>query len=192
MRAGRRLLGASVGIAATLGVVACGGSPAAGGNGTSAGSLTQATAQGGTQSSGGLDPCLVGTWSSTGLSGTITLSDGTTVPLSGGAGTVSTISATGAVHTDYSHGRPTTGTGSDGAAYALSDSGTLTGQLTARDGSATLSVPDPSTATEVVTKNGVTVATDHPPTTSASTYTCTPGSSLSITQAGVTTTWAPQ
>lgn len=141
---------------------------------------------------GGIDPCLVGSWVSTGVSGTMKNADATiTVPLSGGDGTLTAINPDGVVVTQYRTMAPETGTGSDGGRYAVSFTGSITGRIIASDGHATVHIDDPADATESVVQNGTTVATMHPPAQQESTYSCTPGESLSVSGGGTTTYWRP-
>ena len=89
-----------------------------------------------------LDHCLVGTWKSMTISGGLTIS-GATVKLTGGAGELLTITASGAIRTDDSNTAPLTGTAADGSVYRLAQTGTGTGTITARRGASRSSSTSP-------------------------------------------------
>jgi hypothetical protein len=139
--------------------------------------------------SSGLDSCLIGSWHSTGVSGTLKSTDGSvSVPLSGGAGEVAVIRPDGIIAVNYAASTPETGTGSDGAAYTLTTSGELVGHLVAAAGRATWTIDDPKSAVEAITKDGSIVARLHPPAHEDSTYTCR-GGMLAVSSGDLTTTW---
>lgn len=137
----------------------------------------------------GLDSCVVGTWTSTGATGTLSSPDGKVhVPLGGGAGEVVVIGPTGAVGISYNAMSPETGTGNDGGAYAVTYHGALHAILHAAHGHATLTIGNPQGATVTVTDNGRVVERSHPPASpQPSTYSCTPGGRLAVTGGGITT-----
>lgn len=131
-----------------------------------------------------LDHCLVGTWKSTNISGGITVG-GARVALSGGEGEVLTITATGSIRTDDSNTAPLTGTGADGSAYKLTQSGAATGTISATAGRVAVKLDQPTPLTVTLSKDGSVLQTQHPGSATDS-YTCTAGSSLVITGGGGT------
>lgn len=140
----------------------------------------------------GLDPCVVGTWKSTGVHGTVSSADGSIhIPLSGGGNQSAVIRRDGTVALDYSAAKPQTGTGTDGGMYSITITGRLTGRLRAGSGQATLDVTDPSTATQTISKDGVVLQRVNPPPEQVSTYTCSAGSKLAFTTNGITIEWTP-
>jgi hypothetical protein len=172
---GRRML---VGIAAVLTLIAvCSCDSSTGG----------ATA---TPSAAALDPCLVGTWTSTNISGGITVA-GSRVTLSGGAGEVLTITAAGSIRTDDSHTAALTGTGADGSAYTLTQSGTATGAISASVGRISVRLDQPTSLTVTLSKNGTVLQSQHPGSATDS-YTCSARSALAVTGGGGTvSTYSP-
>ncbi|MBJ7593251.1 MAG: hypothetical protein JF886_00075 [Candidatus Dormibacteraeota bacterium] len=138
-----------------------------------------------------LDHCLVGTWKSTNITGSITIA-GSPVTLSGGAGEVITIAATGAIRTDDSNTAALTGTAAGGSAYKLAQSGTATGTISATRGRVAVKLDQPTTLTLTLSKDGAVVQSQHPGSATDS-YTCAAGSSLVITGGGGTvSTYAPR
>ena len=137
-----------------------------------------------------LDHCLVGTWKSATISGSISIS-GARVPLSGGAGEVLLIGPTGSVSTDDTHTAPLAGTAPDGSAYKLAQSGTATGRISASAGRISVKLDQPTQLTVSLFRNGALVQSQHPGSATDS-YTCTAGSSLVITGSGGTvSTYSP-
>jgi hypothetical protein len=131
-----------------------------------------------------LDHCLVGRWKSSGISGTIVIS-GASVTLSGGAGEVLTVTAAGAIRTDDTNTTPLTGSAADGTAYKLAQTGTATGRITAAGGRITVTLDQPTPLTVSLYRNGALLQSQHPGSATDS-YTCTAGSSLTITGGGGT------
>lgn len=131
-----------------------------------------------------LDHCLVGTWKSMSISGGITVG-GSRVTLAGGAGELLTITAVGSIRTDDSNTSPLTGTGADGGAYKLTQSGTATGTISATAGRITVKLDQPTPLTVTLSKNGTVLQSQHPGSATDS-YTCTATSSLVITGGGGT------
>lgn len=138
-----------------------------------------------------LDRCVVGTWKSTGVTGTVSYSQSLSVPITGGGGDVMTIHPDGNFSTDYSNDVPQTGTGSDGAQYAVTTTGVLDGRLTTAGGQFTQILTSASSMTITVTRNGASFRGGSLVSPQTSGYVCTPGKSLSLTQAGVTESWVP-
>lgn len=140
----------------------------------------------------GLDPCVVGTWKSTGVHGTVSSADGSIhIPLSGGADEIAVIRRDGTVALDYSAAQPQEGTGTDGGKYAITIAGHVTGRLRATGGKATLDITDSTTATQTISKDGSVLQKINPPPEQSSTYTCGGGSQLAVTTNGITTDWTP-
>ncbi len=167
---GRRF-GVAVTGAMTVAVCSCGSSPGAA---TATPSPTAAV----------LDACLVGSWKSTDISGTITVS-GAPITLTGGAGELLTITSAGTVRTDDSATTPLTGTGTDGSTYKLVQSGTGTGTIGGTAGQLQVKLDQPTPVTVTLSKNGAVLQTQHPGSATDS-YTCAPGASLVITGRGGT------
>lgn len=140
----------------------------------------------------GLDRCVVGTWKSSGVHGTVSSADGSIhIPLSGGANQTVVIRRDGTVALDYNAAQPQKGTGTDGGAYSITITGHLTGRLRTSGAQATLDITDPSSATQTISKDGVVLQRINPPPEQVSTYTCSSGSKLGVTTNGITTEWAP-
>ncbi len=137
-----------------------------------------------------LDHCLVGTWKSSTISGGITIA-GARVTLSGGAGEVLTISASGSLGTDDTHTAPLSGAAPDGTAYKLVQSGTAFGSISATAGRIAVKLNQPTQLTVSLYRNGTLLQTQHPGSATDS-YACAAGSSLVITGAGGTvSTYSP-
>jgi hypothetical protein len=137
-----------------------------------------------------VDPCLVGTWKSTGITGTFTIG-GAVVRLAGGSGEVLTIDAGGRIHTDDSSTAPVGGTAPGGADYRLVQSGTATGTIASSGGRIKVDLDQPTTLTVTLYKNGNAIQSQHPGSANDS-YTCASRSSLVITGGGGTVTrYAP-
>ena len=140
----------------------------------------------------GLDPCVVGTWKSTGVHGTVSNADGSIhIPLSGGAGEIAVIRRDGTVALDYSSAQPQLGTGTDGGNYSITIAGRVSGRLRTAGGQATLDISDTSAATQIISKDGTVLQKINPPPEQLSTYTCSAGSKLAVTTNGITTEWTP-
>lgn len=140
----------------------------------------------------GLDPCVVGTWKSTGVHGTVSNADGSIhIPLSGGAGEVAVIRRDGTVALDYSGAQPQQGNGTDGGNYSITVVGQLNGRLRTSAGQATLDISDRTAATQTISKDGVVLQRINPPAEQVSTYTCSARSKLTVTTSGITTEWTP-
>lgn len=132
----------------------------------------------------GLDRCLVGTWKSIGISGSLTVGSAD-VTLSGGAGEVLIIAASGAVRSDDSATAPITGSAPDGAAYELVQTGAGTGTITSAAGKVTIALDKPNTVTTTLYKNGTAVQSQHPGSANDA-YTCMLGTALTLTSAAGT------
>lgn len=139
------------------------------------------------------DSCVVGTWKSTGLSGTESYTDvgGGNVPLSGGGGAVMTIQPDGSLSIDYSSSTPATGTGSDGAAYVITTTGTLAGRVTTGGGELTEILGSASSEHITVTKNGSVFRGGSLQGAQVQGYQCSAGKHLALTEGGVTEIWVP-
>jgi hypothetical protein len=131
-----------------------------------------------------IDRCLIGTWKSTGISGAITIG-GAKISVSGGAGEVLTISASGAIRTDEAGVAPVTGVAADASQYSLVQSGTAVGRLNASGGRMAVVLEQPTTLTVTLLENGKQVTSQHPGSAS-DTYTCSSGSALTIAGSGGT------
>jgi molecular chaperone DnaK len=176
---GRPLLTCIAGAALAAAVCACGSTA-----GPAATPTASPTATAVVNGSSRLDRCLVGTWKSIGISGSLTVG-GADVNLSGGAGEVLTIAASGAIRSDDSATAPITGSAPDGTAYELAQTGTGTGTIIGAAGEVTIALVKPNTVTTTLYKNGTAVQTQHPGSANDS-YTCTPGSALILTSAAGT------
>lgn len=173
-----RLVAACTAVAACCAVAACDDS-------TSARPPAEtATAAAAGQSA--LDTCLVGAWKSTGITGSFTLG-GALVRLAGGAGEVLTVAGGGRITTDDSSTTPVGGTGPDGAAYLLVQSGAATGTIANAQNRITVTIDQPTTLTVTLYKNGNAVQRQHPGS-AHDTYVCAPRASLVITGGGGTVT----
>lgn len=140
----------------------------------------------------GLDPCVVNTWKSTGVHGTVSNADGSIhIPLSGGAGEIAIIRRDGTVVLDYTSAQPQLGTGTDGARYSITITGRVNGRIRTAGGRATLDIADTSAATQTISKDGTVLQKINPPPEQVSTYTCSAGSTLAVTTNGITTDWTP-
>lgn len=137
-----------------------------------------------------LDHCLVGTWKSMTITGSISVG-GARITLSGGAGELLTIAASGSIRTDDSNTTALTGTAADGTAYKLAQTGTATGTIGASAGRVAVKLDQPTPLTVTLFKNGAVLQSQHPGSATDS-YTCTAGSSLVITGGGGTvSTYSP-
>jgi hypothetical protein len=137
-----------------------------------------------------LDHCLVGTWKSMTISGGLTIS-GARVNLTGGAGELLTITASGAIRTDDSNTAPLSGTATDGSVYRIAETGKGTGTITVTPGRIAVTLDQPTPITVTLTKNGTVMQTQHPGSATDS-YSCSQGSSLVITGSGGTvSTYSP-
>jgi len=140
----------------------------------------------------GLDPCLVGSWKSVGVSGTVTSADGSLhIPLSGGAGRHAVIRPDGGVTLVYDGSDPEKGIGSDGATYTIDNAGQFAGKLRTSGNQATLDVTDSGNATQTISKNGTALQKSAPQPEQVSTYTCKSRSTLAVTTFGITVKWVP-
>lgn len=140
----------------------------------------------------GLDPCVVGSWKSVSVSGTVTSADGSLhIPLSGGAGQQAVIRRDGTVTLAYEGSDPEKGNGSDGATYTITNAGQFAGKLRTSGHQATLDVTDAGTATQTISKNGTLLQKSAPQPEQVSTYTCKSHSALAVTTFGITVNWAP-
>ncbi len=172
-----RLLSMTIASVATMAAISsCGSSPSSGAS-TSPPAVT-------------LDHCLVGTWKSMNIRGTIMVG-GVQATLSGGAGELVTITTAGTIRTDDTNTGPVAGTGTDGNVYTVTSSGTATGTITAAGGRIAIKLDQPTPLTVTLSRNGTVLQTQHPgPATDS--YTCMAGSSLLITGAGgIVSTYAP-
>ena len=140
----------------------------------------------------GLDPCVVGSWKSVSVSGTVTSADGSLhIPLSGGAGQQAVIRPDGTVTLVYDGSDPEKGNGSDGATYTITNAGQFAGKLRTSGNQATLDVTDAGTATQTISKNGTVLQKSAPQPEQVSTYTCKSHSTLAVTTFGITVNWVP-
>lgn len=140
----------------------------------------------------GLDPCVVGSWKSTGVSGTVQSADGSLhIPLSGGAGQQAVIRPDGTVTLVYDGSDPEKGTGSDGGKYVIKNAGQFAGKLRTSGNQATLDVTDAGNATQTISKDGTDLQKSNPQPEQVSTYTCKSRSSLAVTTFGITVNWVP-
>lgn len=176
--------------AAAAFLVGCSSSSSPGAGHTAVSPRPVHTSPSATSAAAGVDPCVVGTWVSTGVNGQVSSNDGSvTFPLRGGSGEVAVIRSDGTIVLNYAKTAPEQGTGNDGAKYVVSYAGSVIGKLAAANGKARLTFGDPSGVTQVLTRNGAVIDREHPPAHQDSTYTCTPGAKLAVTSAGITETW---
>ena len=140
----------------------------------------------------GLDRCVVGSWKSASVSGTVTSADGSLhIPLSGGAGQQAVIRPDGTVTLVYDGSDPEKGTGSDGATYTIANAGQFAGKLRTSGNQATLDVTDSGTATQTISKNGTVLQKSDPQPEQVSTFTCRSHAKLAVTTFGITVHWVP-
>lgn len=140
----------------------------------------------------GLDPCLVGSWKSTGVSGTVTNSDGNLhIPLSGGGGEQAVIRPDGTVSLVFDGSSPEQGVGTDHSTYTITNAGQYDAKLRTHSGQATLDVTDAGTATQTISKDGTVLQKATPQPEQVSTYTCKAHTSLAVTTFGITVSWVP-
>lgn len=178
-------------------LAACGGSGSTSPSGnpsSSSAPASQSAEPSGSGSTAGLDSCVVGSWKTTGVSGSAKLSASVTLQLTGGgAGGVITVNQDGSFKEDYSGDTPWTATGSDGGTYQVAFAGSLVGTVTASQGQATLTISSGSNATQTISKDGASQGQiQAQPSTSHDTYTCTAGAALSVTGSdGITTNAVP-
>lgn len=158
--------------AAALGIAACGGSTTSSG----AGGTPTPTAS--------VDSCLVGTWTSTGASGSSNATGTVIMATGGGAGEVLTINADGTLTADDTNMTPITLT-AGGQTYTDKLSGTAMGTITASNGSLSYTRGSGSTSTsQVFGPDGAPAGTPAPDKDFTATYSCTAGQSLTVTQSG--------
>lgn len=137
-----------------------------------------------------LDHCLVGSWKSVSISGGLTIA-GARVTLTGGAGELLTIAASGAIRTDDSNTAPLSGTATDGSVYRIAETGKGTGTVTVTPGRLSVTLDQPTPVTVTLSKNGTVEQTQHPGSATDA-YSCSPGVSLVITGSGGTvSTYSP-
>jgi hypothetical protein len=135
-----------------------------------------------------VDSCLVGTWTTTSVSGTQP-STGATV--SGGAGQVLTVTPDGVVSIDPSGSTPIQLT-IEGQAYTLTESGMGSGSITTHGGQLTYTTSaGDSLSTSISSAGGTPVGTPAADAGFTATYTCSAGESLSIDDNGVTYSFVP-
>lgn len=140
----------------------------------------------------GLDPCVVGSWKSVGVSGTVTSADGSLhIPLTGGAGQQAVIRPDGTVTLTYDGSDPEKGNGSDGATYTITNAGQFAGKLRTSGNQTTLDVTDAGNATQTISKNGTVLQKSDPQAEQVSTYTCKSRSTFAVTTFGITVNWVP-
>jgi hypothetical protein len=172
----------SIPLAAALGVVgllaaACGGP--SGTSGTPGGST------------GSLDNCLIGNWTSSGVSGQV--SNGTVSgSLSGGTGEKVKIQPNGALSINDAVAQPILVALVDGSTITLQRSGSGTGKLSTVDPQLTVTLD--SGGTLVTTQFGADGKQNGTPAPAAgftATYMCTPGHSFSFTYNGETFEFQP-
>jgi hypothetical protein len=177
-----RTLICALGLATTLVAAACGSSS------TSSGSPSpSASAPSG--ATGSVDSCLVGNWTSTGLSGSRT-QGAVTYTFSGGAGDKVSIAADGTTHVDSTNSQPQVGTGSDGSVVKAQSGGQGTGKITTSGNQLTFTIDAANAATltlQNLDANGMPVGTPGPTAGFTATYTCTQGQSFSFTISGQAT-----
>lgn len=168
---------------------ACGGSagsPAASAPPTAAAPATATPAQ--------FDTCVVGTWKSTTVSGTIDYQDvggASSVPLTGGSGDVFVIKSDTSYSLDFSGDTPERGTGNDGAAYVVTTTGRLVGTAATSGGELTLVTGTGSTDKISLTRNGAAFRSGSIMNNQVFGYTCSRATSLKLTQGGITYTYLP-
>lgn len=140
----------------------------------------------------GLDPCVVGSWKSVGVTGTVTSADGSLqIPLSGGAGQQAVVRSDGTVSLSYDGSDPENGNGNDGATYTITNAGQFAGKLRTSGNQATLDVTAAGNATQTISKNGTVLQKTGPQPEQVSTYTCKSRSTLAVTTFGITVNWVP-
>lgn len=150
-----------------------------------------------TQATAKIDSCVVGHWKSTGFSGPLqmNLPPPVTIQLaSGGAGVLLVINSDQSVSADYSAVSPASGSGTDGASWALTYSGNWTGRATAANGQGKFTFDRSSTAKQVTTRNGSdTVNTDYAAEDGSVSfsYGCVRGQALNLVVSGIAEAYSP-
>ncbi len=140
----------------------------------------------------GLDPCIVGSWRTTGVHGTVTSSDGTLhIPLTGGAGQKTVLRGDGTVTVVYDGSAPQVGTGTDGSTYTINVTGQIAGTVKTDGDQVTLDITDPQDATQTISKDGAVLQTVNPPGEEVSTYACSAHRSLTVTTNGISLAFVP-
>jgi hypothetical protein len=174
----------AIGSAAALAVAGCGSSssptPPASSSPTAGGV------------SGSTDSCLVGNWTSTGISGS-TVQGAVTFTFSGGGGDKLTVATDGTAHVDSTNAQPQTATGSDGSVVKARSGGQGTGKITTSGNQLTFSIDAANAAALTIQSldaNGMPVGTPGPTAGFTVTYSCTQGQSFSFTNKGETTSFA--
>jgi hypothetical protein len=159
--------GAAAGLFSLVALAGCGGS----GNTSSSG---------GGGASAAIDSCLVGTWTSTGVSGTI---NGSPAQASGGSGEKATFNSDGSVEIDDSN-TTTLQITTSGQTVALKQTGKGSGKATTTADKVTVTLDPGSTlSTQTVDASGAPLGTpDASQTTVTATFKCSQGQSLQLTQ----------
>ena len=132
-----------------------------------------------------LDSCVVGTWKSTSDRGTTTYTShpgSPTVQFSGSGGEILKVGPDGTVDFQYGGATPVQGTGSDGAAYVITTTGSAAGRATTGNGQLTYILADSNSMHITVTRNGAVFAGGSIDAPQQFTYTCTAGKTMTWTQ----------
>ena len=132
-----------------------------------------------------LHSCLVGSWTSTGESGTTTYTShpgSPTVRFKGDGGQVLKIGPDATADFQYGSEAPVQGTGSDGAAYVITTTGSAAARAATAGGQLTFILTDSSSMHITVTRNGTLFAGGSLDAPQQFTYTCTAGKTMTWTQ----------
>jgi hypothetical protein len=170
----RRSLVCAIGFVAAVAVAGCGSTSTPSGT------------------TGSVDGCLVGNWTSTGISGSKT-QGAVTYTFSGGGGDKVTIAADGTTHVDSTNSQPQVGTGSDGSVTKAQSGGQGTGKITTSGSQLTFTIDAANGATltlQLLDANGMPIGTPGPTAGFTATYTCAQGHSFSFTNNGQTTSFS--
>ncbi|HET9051888.1 MAG TPA: hypothetical protein VFO60_09295, partial [Candidatus Dormibacteraeota bacterium] len=190
---------AAAAVLAVVLVAVVGRSSGSGGTGQGSGShsasgsdsaSTDTTDTGGSGGAG-VDSCLVGSWTATGVSGEVSAA-GFTLHLSGGDGEKLVVNDDGTYTDDYSSAKPIQGDAGSGVTFTITNSGRATGHLTvAHDGSIAATIDDPNALTQTISAAGVSGEQTHPSEAVSGSYTCANGGFRLVAPDGTTTTYTP-
>ena len=196
LTAARRMAAVGVGLMAVLSLGACGSGSSTTASTAASSSSSTASASSSTPtdsssssstssvalSATGVDQCLVGSWKSTMVTGTVTIS-GTQYTFTGGAGESLIIKADGTYADDHAGEQQVTGTGG-GHTVVITNTGADSGTIVAAAQQVTIKPTDPSTVTQTVQQDGTTVSTTHPAASTSAQYGCNQGGGFTVTTGG--------
>ena len=125
----------------------------------------------------------MGTWTTTGVSGTQSASGAS---VSGGAGQLLTISSDGIMTIDPTGSQPVQ-LSLEGQTYTVTQAGVGSGSVTTSGGQLTYKTAEgDSLSSTIAASDGTTIGTPAADEGFTASYTCTPGQTMTITENGVT------